>query len=280
MSRPYRLIPRTSKRRVDARAGGHVVHVGPDFWPWRWVSSALSRTPGRRRSQRCAPGRAVGVRTGDGLRPPRRVGALAGRRRVRRGRRLRDEARPSRPRPERLDELRRGPRQRRRRRRQRLRRRRPRRRPDEPRTPTTTSTTASATAPTSSGHDRRGGQRHAASSASRSGRKLMTVKVLDDTRRRHDGRGRRGHPLRRRQRRADHQPQPRDHDRRPARCAPRWRPPRRPTRWSSRPPATAGSTSTASRSSRSRSPPRTSSAWPRRSPTTAARCPTSPTTAA
>ena len=39
--------------------------------------------------------------------------------------------------------------------------------------------------------------------------KMMTVKVLDDNGARDHGRGRRGHPLRRGQRRADHQPQPR-----------------------------------------------------------------------
>ena len=74
---------------------------------------------------------------------------------------------------------------------------------------TTTCTTASATAPTSPARSRRrptaGGVVGVAYRA-----KLMTVKVLDDRGGGTHRRGRRGHPLRRRQRRADHQPQPRE----------------------------------------------------------------------
>ena len=80
-----------------------------------------------------ATGRAVGGGARHGVRPSRRVGALA---RCGGGggdRRLRHAARPSRPRAQCLDELPGGSGQRPRRRRQRLRRRRARRRPDQPR---------------------------------------------------------------------------------------------------------------------------------------------------
>ena len=82
----------------------------------------------------------------------------------------------------------------------------------------------------------------------------MTVKVLDDRGAGTTGARRRGHPLRRRQRRADHQPQPRERAPTTRACARRWRRPRPPTRCSSPAPATAAPTSTRRRSTRSRSP--------------------------
>ena len=147
------------------------------YWPAAAASTsrAVARAAGRP-----APERAVGGRAGQRARPARRLGSSAAAPGVTVA--IVDtgaQAGARRPRPQRLDQLRRDPRQRRRRRPQRLRRRRPRRRPHLHARPARTSTTGTGTARTSPGSSPRP-RTGAAWSASPRRRKLMIVKVLDD----------------------------------------------------------------------------------------------------
>ena len=192
-----------------------------------WRRSRSGRPGAGAESDDSLKGEQWAVAEGAVLEPSRRVGALPGRRRRGGGDRLRREARASGPGAQRVGQLRRGAGQRGRRRRQRLRRRRPRRRPHHQ--PSLRQDLSDG-----NGHGTHvagiiaGGRQRARR------RRRRVPRAADDRQgaRRAGGgnhrRGRRGHPLRRRQRGADHQPEPRRADARPAAhggASPRRRPP-------------------------------------------------------
>ena len=264
-----RLFPRQDPIRtcVSIRAHSRGSRHGSSHRRWTrgcavwsaWQRSTLTALCRSRRGQRPDPRQDEqwAVAPGTRVRPARRVGAHAGRRRRRRGHRPGHAPGPPRPRAEHLDELRRDPRQRRRRRRQRLRRRRPRRRPDdEP--PAQDLSDGNGHGTHVAGIDRGRARTGAGSSASPRGRS-------------YDRQG-----ARRRGRRHAPAPSPRASATRPptarASSTSASRARRRPTRaWTTRSQAadaanalvvvlrraTAGATSTAARSTRRRSPRRT-----------------------